>query len=230
MRILALDTATPALTLAVLEDDRVLAESNQFPGRTHSRVLVPEMDRGLRVLDLTPADLDLIAVGIGPGSFTGLRIGLAAAKGLAWAAAKPLIGVPTLDALARAVAPEPGWICPLLNARRGQVFAALYRPGPKGNWERQTEYGAFSAADLAVLVREKTMFFGEGVRTAGRELSARLGPLYLRGPEENDFPRATQTARVARELYLAGAETDPGLVVPLYIRPPDIREPKERAK
>jgi len=225
MKALALDTATPAGSAALVQGAAVLAESNLSPGKTHSRTLVPEIQRLLARLDLTVHDLDLIAVGLGPGSFTGLRIGLAVAKGLAWAAGKPLVGVPSLDALVQGLPPQPIQACPMLDARRGQVYAALYRPGTQGAWERWTEFRAHTLETLAELVREETVFIGEGDKTWNQALADKLGPLFRAGPGDLVYPRAAQVARVAFDLLNQGVETGPARVMPLYIRPPDIRPP-----
>jgi tRNA threonylcarbamoyladenosine biosynthesis protein TsaB len=226
VNILALDTSTLAATMALTEDHKVLAESNLPPGRTHSTTLLPEIRRMLKEHTLDVRDVDLFAVGLGPGSFTGLRIGLAAAKGLAWAAGKPLVGVPTLDALARNHPPAQTRICPLLDARKGQVYAALFEPDEAGGWKRTMEEEAFTPDELAALIHEETVFFGEGVRTWEESLSQLLGAFFLRGEDNLDYPRAEAVARLAVHLFYEGTETDPAGIVPRYIRPPDIRAPK----
>ncbi len=228
MKILALDTSTLAATMALVDDSEVLAESNLPPGRTHSTTLLPEIRRILKDRALEVRDLDLIAVGLGPGSFTGLRIGLAAAKGLAWAAGKPLVGVPTLDALAMNHPPARTRICPLVDARKGQVYAALFEPDGAGGWQRTMEDGAFTPDELAALIKEDTVFFGEGARTWEESLSRTLGALFLRGEEHLDYPHAAGAARLAVSRYAQGTETDPARIVPRDIRPPDIRAPKEK--
>ena len=229
MKALALDTSTLAASLALVDGPDVLAESNMPPTRTHSRILLPEIQRLLARVGLVIHDLDFIAVGLGPGSFTGLRIGLSAAKGLAWAAKKPLVGVPTLDALVRGLAPEDViQACPLIDARKGQVYSALYRPDSEGRWDRRSEWGAYTAASLRDLIFEETVFFGEGARTWGRDLADLLGPLYTRGPEELDRPRAVHAAGEAFDLLARGVDTDPARVIPIYVRPPDIRKSSGR--
>ena len=123
----------------------------------------------------------MVAVGQGPGSFTGLRIGLAVAKGLAWAAGKPLIGVPTLDTLA-ASPPEASLpVCPVVDARKGQVYAALYQRDSTGRLKSLRPAGAFAPEDLARFIGQPTIFVGDGARTWGSVLAETLGPLYIRG-------------------------------------------------
>ncbi|MFH1092297.1 MAG: tRNA (adenosine(37)-N6)-threonylcarbamoyltransferase complex dimerization subunit type 1 TsaB [Pseudomonadota bacterium] len=226
MTVLALDTSTLVGDVALVNQDRVVAESKLKPGETHSKTLLPEIKKMLDRAGLEVRDLEFIAVGLGPGSFTGLRIGLAAAKGLAWAAGIPLVGVPTLEAMVRALPPRDITACPLLDARRNQVYFALYQTGPGGGWERESPYQARTPADLAVLIREKTWFIGEGAGTYGNILTEMLGSFFVRGPQELDYPQAVQVAWLAYELMAAGTETDPTRVVPIYVRPLDIRPPE----
>ncbi|MEW6266075.1 MAG: tRNA (adenosine(37)-N6)-threonylcarbamoyltransferase complex dimerization subunit type 1 TsaB [Thermodesulfobacteriota bacterium] len=223
MKVLSLETSTPAGSAALLEDDRVLVEIALAGGLTHSRTLIPVIIRLLAEMGWVAPELDLVAVDLGPGSFTGLRIGLAAAKGLAWAGGKPLIGVSSLDVLAMALPPTARPACPLIDARHGQVYAALYRPGPNGGYERQSDYGAFSPPALADLIREETVFCGDGVRIHQTLWPELLGPLMIRASEELDFPRAGIVGRLALERLAQGHPSGPALVNPLYIRPPDLR-------
>jgi tRNA threonylcarbamoyladenosine biosynthesis protein TsaB len=174
---------------------------------------------------LTVRDVDLIAAGVGPGSFTGLRIGLAAAKGLAWAGGKPMIGVPTLDAMAAGHPPADPPICPLIDARKGQVFTAIYRYRESG-WVRDGEIGAYTPQALADTIDEPTVFFGDGLKKRAAALPELLGPKFIRGPESLDRPRAALIARLALVLVAQGAPADPALVMPLYIRPPDLWAPQ----
>jgi len=225
MKILALDTSSPVGSLAVAEGRTVLTESSLPRSVTFSRTLIPEIKRILDETGLTVPDLDALTLGLGPGSFTGLRIGLAAAKGLAWAAGRPLIGVPTLEAMVRGLPPRPFQACPLLPARRDLVYAALYQTGPDGRWERRSDFASFAPEDLVQIIQEETVFFGIGLETCGRVLADGLGPLFRAGPKELDHPRAVWVIQTALDMLERGAETDPVKITPLYIRPPDLREP-----
>ncbi len=126
MRILALDTACATASCAISENGQLLAEAAIHGTRTHSQKLLPMVVDLLASIDLTPADIDCFAVAKGPGSFTGLRIGIVTAKGLAFATGKPLIGIPTLEALAFTVPAWPGVICPVIDARNRQAFCGVY--------------------------------------------------------------------------------------------------------
>ncbi len=126
MRILALETSAKACSAAVSEDGRIVASAFQCTGLTHSRTLMPMVEDMLRNADLSLADCDAIAVAHGPGSFTGIRIGIAAAKGLAFAADKPMAGISTLEAMAMNCIATPGMIVCAMDARRQQVYNALF--------------------------------------------------------------------------------------------------------
>ena len=125
MKILALETSAKAVSAAVTEDGKVLASGYQDTGLTHSRTLMPIVEHILKNTDLTVADMDVIAAAVGPGSFTGIRIGVSAAKGLAFAAEKPAVGVSTLAAMARNVAWMDGLVVCAMDARRQQVYLSL---------------------------------------------------------------------------------------------------------
>lgn len=127
MKILAVDTSGASASCAVTQDGRVLAETTLNSGRTHASHLVPMIDGLLGLLGLKPADMDAFAVSVGPGSFTGLRIGAVTMKSMAYASNRPLAGISTLEAMAFCMPPSAGIVCPLLDARNRQVYAALYR-------------------------------------------------------------------------------------------------------
>jgi len=127
MRILAIESSAKAASVALVEDGRLIAQNMQHAGLTQSKVLLPMIHSLLHCLDMQVGDVDKIAVARGPGSFTGIRVGVATAKGLAMGADKPLVGVSTLEAMAhQAKHLEDGIICPVMDARREQVYNALF--------------------------------------------------------------------------------------------------------
>ena len=165
MLILALESSGETASAAVVTEGKVLSEINAANGKTHSETLLPTIDFLLKTTGVTLADVDFVALGAGPGSFTGLRIGAAAAKAICHGAGKRLIPVPSLDALAMNLSGRPGYIAaPVMDARRGQVYACLYDVGGDGI-TRLTEP---SAEDLEeVLARaagydKKVIFNGDG--------------------------------------------------------------------
>ena len=155
MKILALETSAKAVSAAVTEDGKVLASGYQDTGLTHSRTLMPIVEHILKNTDLTVQDCDVIAVAAGPGSFTGIRIGVSAAKGLAFAAEKPAVGVSTLAAMARNVAWLDGLVICAMDARRQQVYNALFQ-AENGTLTRLTPDRAISLGDLAAEVKGET--------------------------------------------------------------------------
>jgi tRNA threonylcarbamoyladenosine biosynthesis protein TsaB len=228
MKALALDTATPIGTLALVDQGReLLAESRLPAGEPHSKRLMPEISRMFFQAGMSINDVDLIAVGLGPGSFTGLRIGMAAAKGLALASGKPLVGVGTLDTLARSFrGAHDGPICVVIDARKNQLYAAFFCDTPKG-CERAGEERTYTTDSLIDAVKGPTLFLGPGLERCESELTERLGGSFIRGPKDLDTPKAVVAAELAFDLFDQGVETDPALILPRYIRPPDIREPKQ---
>ena len=143
MIILSIDSSTP---VAVLTEEQILGESMLNTKNTHSEKLLVLVDTLLQELHLTMAEIDAVAVAQGPGSFTGLRIGMATAKGLAQGGGKKLIAVPTLDALAHRMSGVSGLICPILHAKRNEVYTAAYQCSATGQMERLSSYQAVGPA------------------------------------------------------------------------------------
>ena len=221
MRILALETAAKAVSAAITEDGKVLASGYQDTGLTHSRTLMPIVEGLLRNTGMTVGDLDAVAVSAGPGSFTGVRIGVSAAKGLAFAGDKPCIGVSTLAALARNVAFAGGLVVCAMDARRQQVYNALFE-ARDGAPARLTPDRAISLADLAEALRDdprpKTVL-GDGGQMCFDYLTAagvpcRLAPAHLVKED------AVSVALEAEELARAGGLVTAQELAPVYLRPP----------
>ena len=129
---LGMDCATDTVGLALVSANGALAEIGLGPGKHHAEVLLPALEQLLELAGVEIEEVDLIACTRGPGSFTGVRMGVTTAKGLCLAAGKPVVGVSTLEALAQNALASEGFVCPLLDARREQVYAGLYRRGPDG--------------------------------------------------------------------------------------------------
>lgn len=161
MRALGIDTATAIASVGLVTDDAVLVRSRPMAS-SHARTLLPLIDEVLAGAGIPVADVDLLAVSIGPGSFTGLRIGLAVAKGLALATGVAVVGVPTLEAYAVALGARPGTVWPVLDARKGEVYAAGYR------WDGGTVHevaapAALPPAALATRLEPPATLVGDGV-------------------------------------------------------------------
>lgn len=221
MKILALETAAKAVSAAITEDGKVLAAGFQDTGLTHSRTLMPIVECLFRNTGLTAPDLDAVAVSAGPGSFTGVRIGVAAAKGLAWAADKPCVSVSTLAALARNVSFLDGLVVCAMDARRQQVYNALFE-AKGGRLTRLTEDRAIALSDLAEELRDnprpKTVL-GDGGTLCFDFLTAAGVPCRLAPPhlvKEN----AVSVALEAEELAKSGGLVSAQELAPVYLRPP----------
>ena len=187
MNILALDTSSITAGVALWRDGVPAAQLVVQNQRTHSRNLLPMVDAVLSFCDCTMEDIDLFAVGDGPGSFTGLRIGVATAKAFAHATNKPLLGVSILDGFAASCTFTDGIICPLLDARRDQAYTAFYQTDAKGEIVEKTAPQALALTEiLERLEGERVLFTGDGLPRFEEEIRNRLGdnalfaPPYLR--------------------------------------------------
>lgn len=219
MRILAFESSAKAASVALMEDGVLLAESFQNNGKTHSATLMPMAERILADCGLRAAELDVVAVAMGPGSFTGVRIGVAAAKGLGWAAEKQCCGVSTLEAMAFQMRHMPGIICPVMDARRAQVYNALFSSDGT-TLTRMTEDRAISLEDLKKELEnaEKPIFLvGDGSRLCYNTLNAEL-PGLVYPPAHLEMQRAGGVAMAAAAMAERGRTVSPEALTPNYIR------------
>ena len=219
MKILALESSATAASVALCEDEALIAQSFRDTGLTHSQTLLPMTEELLAHCGLTVTDLDLIAVAAGPGSFTGLRIGVATAKGLAWAAQLPCAGCSTLEAMAWNLAGFDGELCCAMDARRHQVYNARFR-AENGTITRLTEDRAIALEDLIEELRgTKTtqIVLGDGARLCWEALTAAGIPARLAPPNLRQ-QTAWGVARLGLELAKAGRTVPPEELVPVYHR------------
>ncbi len=175
MKLLAVETATSRQSVAVLEDTQVLTASDEDAEGSHAKRLVPMIDRVLRSVGLTLADLEGLAVSIGPGSFTGLRVGLATMMGFRLVTGLPLAAVPTLEALAWNLRGEYGPICPMLKARTGEVYWGGYQWTEAGPLQVRWEERVGSLEAVAAAIQGPTLVVGEGWVVNRSELRRLLG-------------------------------------------------------
>lgn len=219
MRILGLDSATNVASVAVVEDEKLLAEMTFNTQKTHSQRLMPMLAWMLKETQLELEDLDGLAVAVGPGSFTGLRIGLATIKALAYVHDLPILAVPTLDGLAANLEGTQGLVCPILNARKGEVYAALYRWN--GSYQEKIQgYWAISPEELIVRLasyQEPITFVGDGIPIYGEQLLREL-PQGRLAAGTHSLCRASQIARLGLKKLLAGEVSDYFTLEPFYIR------------
>ena len=229
MKILAIDTTANTASVAVLENTTLLALQTANAKNTHSEVLLPMIKACLDSVKLAAADMDAFACSSGPGSFTGVRIGAATVKGLAFGTDKPCIGVSSLEALAENLSGANGIVCPAMNARRGQVYAALFRM-TDGVCQRLTEDDCVLATDVAEQLSaydEPVYFTGDGAE------------LMIKATAENKNVRKTPELLLYQNGYsvgvcayrkLAAGETGTDReLAPVYLRKPQAeREREER--
>ena len=219
MKILALETSARACSAAVTEDGQVIASAFQCTGLTHSRTLMPMVEDMLKNAGLTMQDCGAIAVANGPGSFTGIRISVAAAKGLAFAAGLPAVGVSTLEAMARSLGVYQGYALGVMDARRAQVYAGLFRVNC-GKYTRVMEDSAISLEDLRKVLQkcsEPIFLVGDGSILCYNTLLESVPALVL-PPEHRMHQRADGVALAALEMIDRG---DPGngiTLTPNYLR------------
>jgi tRNA threonylcarbamoyladenosine biosynthesis protein TsaB len=211
MRVLGIETSTLAGGVALVDGDRLVAEYLLDVRVTHSERLLAAVDRVLADAAWRPRDLEGLAVAIGPGSFTGLRVGLSTVKGLALALGVPVAAVPTLDAMAAGLPWAALPVCPVLGARRDEVYAALYRWQGEG-FRRESEYLALAPDELARRLSEPTLLVGDGADSV-RSIHVRRVPPPTRVPS----PACVAVLGCAR-LGL-GETVSVAALAPLYLRP-----------
>ncbi len=219
MLILAFETSAKAASVALLEESKLLGESYQNTGLTHSQTLMVMAEDLLKQCGKKISDLTAIAVAAGPGSFTGVRIGVAATKGLSWGAELPCYGVSTLEAMAENLGIYEGYVCPCMDARRSQVYNALFYVN-QGILERVSEDRAIALSDLAAELANKEgpiYLVGDGAVLAHKTLSSQIPNLIL-PPEHLQHQRATGVALVAARKIANREPGDGNALEPNYLR------------
>lgn len=219
MRILALDSSGLVATVAIVEDEQTSAEYTVNYKKTHSQTLLPMLDEIVKMTEADLASIDAIAVAGGPGSFTGLRIGSATAKGLGLALDKPLIHVPTVDGMAYNLFGNKGLICPIMDARRNQVYTGIYRF--EKDFEVVEEQMAIAVSELIEKLNEygeSVTFLGDGVPVYKAQLEAGLTIEYDFAPAHMNRQRAAALGVLSMKYYEAGKTETAGEHQPDYLR------------
>ncbi len=232
MRILAVDTSTNVASAAILEDDIIIGEYNCNRGKTHSQRLMPMVQHLMETTGLTVSDIDAFSASIGPGSFTGLRIGVTTVKAMAFAAEKPVISVHTLDALAYNLPFAENLICPMIDARNNQVFTAIYRfIGSK--LERLTDYMGIPVTELADILRSmegETVFLGDACNMHKDYFVSELGDRVKIAPPGTSLAKASSVAILAGNAYREGKLESCYDMVPFYLRKSQAERERENQK
>ena len=219
MLILAFETSAKAASAALLEDGRLLGESYQNTGLTHSQTLLVMAENLLAQCGKTVAEVTAVAVAAGPGSFTGVRIGVAAAKGFAWGRELPCYGVSTLEAMALSLGAWQGYVCPCMDARRSQVYNALFSVN-QGTLERLREDRAIALSELAEELKAldgPIFLVGDGSTLTYRTLSDKIPNLVL-PPEHRMHQRADGVALLAARKIATGESGNANALTPNYLR------------
>ena len=222
MNILAIDTSALTATAAILSGDSLLGEISTTTKLTHSQTIMPMIDELLKKVNLDISDIDLFACSEGPGSFTGLRIGIGTIKGLAYGLGKDAVGVSTLEALAHNIAFTPFLISPIMDARRGQVYNALYRCH-SGKLECIKEPRALAIEELCGELTEKTIFVGDGVKVHREKITELMGENALFAPPQHQLQRAGSVAYAALDKKPISASE----LTAVYLRKPQAERERE---
>ena len=231
MKLLALDSSGLTASVAYTEDSILRAEYTVDYKKTHSQTLLPMLDEITSMVGFDPADADAIAVSCGPGSFTGLRIGSSTAKGICLALGKPLIEVPTLAALAYNLFGASGLICPIMDARRSQVYNGLYCF--KGS-ELVTlkDQRALSVEDLAFELNsmnpDQVILLGDGVQVYRERLDTMLTVPHIYAPPSCGRQRAASVASYGAVLFSQGKAIPGSQHAPLYLRKSQAEREREQ--
>ena len=232
MKILGIDTSTPIGSVALIDGESLVAEHTLNIVKAHSSRLMPAIDTVLKWGDITADELDGCAVGIGPGSFTGIRIGIATIKSLCYALDKPIIGVSTLEAIAYNLRWTEGLICPILDARRNESYGAIFRGGDE--WQRLTDDWCLPIeAVLAEIETGRALlpesenerarllqctFVGDGLETYADAVRAALGEEIRFADAIFNAPRGATVAHLGTQRLKNGDGDNYWTLVPNYVR------------
>ncbi len=220
MKILALDSSGMAASVAVVEDENMLAEYTVNYKKTHSQTLLPMLDAAVQMIQLKLDTIDAIAVASGPGSFTGLRIGSATAKGLGLALDKPIIGVPTTQALAYNLYGAGGVVCPIMDARRNQVYTGIYgfENGHLEILEDQMAVDIYQVIEKLNALKQQVIFTGDGISVYQEVIDQNIQVPAEYAPAHLNRQRASAVAALAMEYLKAGRVQTAAEHRPEYLR------------
>ena len=220
MYILGIDTSTMTGSVALITEDRLIAEQTLHAKTTHAERLLTTINQVMRSASLKIREVDGIAVASGPGSFTGLRIGVTTAKSIAYSLQKPIVAIPSLDALASQYLYSELLICPVLDARKKEVYTAFYR-NTGSEVQRLSDYSAIAPSALLKDIREPVLFLGDGVIPYRQSIEDILGNLALFADPAHLLPRGRLVAKLGYNRLLIGDQDECFALVPSYIRKSD---------
>lgn len=235
MKVLALDTSGLVASVALAEGDELRAEFTTNDKKTHSQTLLPMLEQLRQMTGLELNTVDAIAIAAGPGSFTGLRIGSATAKGLGLALQKPLVEVPTLEALAYNLYGTDLLVCPMMDARRNQVYTGLYEYVPQGENYELHVLREQCAVDVAQIVEEcnrlgrEVIFLGDGVPVYREQIREGMKVSYHLAPAHVNRQRAGSVAALGAVYASRGKTVEAALHQPIYLRKSQAEREREEA-
>ena len=218
MKVIAIDTSTEYLALGISEDQRILSAQKILLERKHSTDLLPILEKTLKKLRLSIRGIDGFIVGLGPGSFTGLRVGISIVKVMAVALGKPIVGVPTLDCLAEAAPGEGDRVAPLVDAKRQQVYAALYER-KNGFLRKKISENVIPPETFLKTLGGKTLFVGDGALLYRETIQRVLGNNANFTDAAYDSPNPSTLLRLGLKQFEKKCLEDPRTLVPLYLYP-----------
>jgi len=230
MYTLSINTSTKQYSLAAMKDEVLLAEYILPFGPEHFKNLMPSLNDLLNQVSLEPEKLDALIVALGPGSFTGIRIGLAVAQGISQCFDIPIIGIPTLLAMASQLPYLKEDISPIITSRRGEVFTSLFRWGTNGKLSRIKKDTSLRMEDIGSMIETKTVFIGNDFLSQGPFLKKQLGRKCLLAPSNLWNLKASSLGILGLKILKKSATKSSGEPVPIYIREPDIRSPDAKLK
>lgn len=222
MRILAIESSAVTASVAVMTDDVVTAEYTINHKKTHSQTLLPMIDEICKMTEIDVESIDLYAVSAGPGSFTGLRIGAATGKGMALAKDKPMVSVPTLEAMAYNIYGTDKYICPIMDAKRSHVYSNIYYFDKDNNLCKLRDIKLVSFEELAAELNEldkSVILLGDGVLVAQNVLEDKLTCVHEYAPAHITTQRAASVAMAAKVMAEKGMLINSDELHPDYLRP-----------
>lgn len=221
MLTLAFDTSSRTAAVAILQDRDILYDKVINSGLNHSEVLMPEIEQALNQADADISDIDLFACTLGPGSFTGLRIGVSTLKGLMLATEKPAVGVSSLASLAMNAESTSKLICSMIDAGRGQVYSAYFRYNDKNILNQISEEKAFNTKEKMDSFDQDTLFVGDGAIKYSDQIRTIKSQKLMILPEEKQYIRASCVGFLGLEKYAVNDLLDVSNIVPFYLRSAD---------
>lgn len=218
MLIFGTDTCCMAATAALLSEERLVAQTVLNNKKTHSQNIMPMIEFMMEKAEAAPGDIDCYAAAVGPGSFTGVRIGVATVKALAYAAGKPCVAVSTLEALAHNVICFDGIICPILDARRNQVYNALFNGLNLNRITDDRALGIDELLDELSQKNQKIIFVGDGVAVFKEKIKEKLSTAAVFAPVSMQMNLAASVAEIGLDKFLRGEVIEYDKLVPQYLR------------